>query len=79
MTLITENHPFAYETERLFRSFFPPIKISLSSDAAQAEGEFCLTSREFTDEGIRLSVLFCAEGKRISREQTICEAPEKEQ
>lgn len=45
MTLIFSNHQFQYEIERLFRSFFPPLKIKLSFDKADAVGDYCLTER----------------------------------
>ncbi len=45
MTLIFSNHKFQYEIERLFRSFFPPLKIKLSFDKADAVGDYCLTER----------------------------------
>lgn len=45
MTLIFSNHKFQYEIERLFRSFFPPLKIDLSFDKADAVGDYCLTER----------------------------------
>ena len=80
MTLIFANHRFQYEIERLFRAFFPPIKISLSTDINDAEGEYCLTHRSFDGDGAVLSVRLCADGKDISREERIpVDTPEKEQ
>lgn len=80
MTLIFANHSFQYEIERLFRSFFPPVKIALSFDPADALGEYCLTQRENTPQGITLRVSLCAEGKALSREETVpAETSEKEQ
>ena len=80
MTLIFANHSFQYEIERLFRSFFPPVKIALSFDPADALGEYCLTERENTPQGITLRVSLCAEGKALSREETVpADTSEKEQ
>lgn len=80
MTLIFANHSFQYEIERLFRSFFPPVKIALSADPADAQGEYCLTERENTPQGITLRVSLCAEGKALSREETVpADTSEKEQ
>lgn len=80
MTLIFDSHPFQYEIERLFRSFFPPIKIALSREPNDAQGEYCLTSRR-ADGGKRLlSVRLCAGGRDISRSETVpADTPEKEQ
>lgn len=80
MTLIFDNHPFQYETERLFRSFFPPVKIALSTDRNDAAGEYCLTSRSVSDEGVCLSVTLFAEGKGLRACDTVAaDTPEKEQ
>ncbi|MBE6889283.1 MAG: coproporphyrinogen dehydrogenase HemZ [Ruminococcaceae bacterium] len=80
MTLIFSDHKFQYEIERLFRAFFPPIKIALSTDKADAEGEYCLTQRSFDGSEAVLSVRLCADVKDISREQRVpSDTPEKEQ
>lgn len=80
MTLIFADHKFQYETERLFRAFFPPIKIGLSTDKADADGEYCLTERCFDGGEIVLSVRLCADGKDICRGQRVSsDTPEKEQ
>ncbi len=80
MTLIFADHKFQYEIERLFRAFFSPIKIALSSDKADAEGEYCLTQRSFDGGEIALSVRLCADGKDIGRERRVpSDTPEKEQ
>ncbi len=79
MTLIFSGHLFAYETERLFRNFFPPMKIKLSHDRSDAEKDkdFCITEYR----GGTLSVELNAKGKHIYREETVSddtEAAEKE-
>ncbi len=80
MTLIFSDHNFQYEIERLFRAFFPPIKIALSTDASDAEGEFCLTKRSYDGGEVVLSVRLCADGKDIRREQRVpSDTPDKEQ
>lgn len=80
MTLIFSNHSFQYEIERLFRSFFPPVKIALSSDPADAVGEYCLTERGISPKGIALAVRLYAEGKTLSAKETLPpETAEKEQ
>ncbi len=80
MTLIFADHNFQYETERLFRAFFPPVRIGLSTDMADADGEYCLTERSFDGGEIVLSVRLCADGRDISREQRVpCDTPDKEQ
>lgn len=71
MTLIFSNHNFQYETERLFRAFFPPIKIALSTDINDAEGEYCLTERHTDGDEAVLAVRLCADGKDICREQRV--------
>ena len=45
MTLIFSNHTFRYEIERLFRSFFPPIKIDMTEDKSAVVEDYCLTER----------------------------------
>ena len=79
MTLIFCNHKFQYEIERLFRSFFPPVKISLSTEKADATGDYCLTERIFGKD-ITLSVELRADGRRYSLSQeAAADTPEKEQ
>ncbi|MGN0687017.1 MAG: coproporphyrinogen dehydrogenase HemZ [Oscillospiraceae bacterium] len=80
MTLIFSNHRFQYEVERIFRSFFPPIKIALSCDRSQATGDYCLTEVCAQAEGLRLSVQLCAEGREYSESELLShDTPEKEQ
>ncbi len=80
MTLIFSDHKFQYEIERLFRAFFPPIKIGLSTDISDAQGEYCLTKRCYDGGEAVLSVRLCADGRDISREQCVpSDTPEKEQ
>lgn len=55
MTLIFSNHSFQYEMERLFRSFFPPLKLEMSTDKADAKGDYCLTERAERANGWTLS------------------------
>lgn len=55
MILIFANHGFHYEIERLFRSFFSPLKIEMSFDKADAKGEYCLTERIERGSGWTLS------------------------
>ncbi len=79
MTLIFHNHKFQYEIERLFRSFFPPVKIGLSTDKADVQGDYCLTERVI-DKVITLSVELCADGERSSiSQETAADTSEKEQ
>ncbi len=79
MTLIFCNHKFQYEIERLFRSFFPPVKISLSFERSDATGDYCLTERVFGKD-ITLSVELCADGECFSiSQETSTDTPEKEQ
>lgn len=76
MTLIFHNHKFQYEIERVFRGFFSPIKIALSTDIADAQGDFCLTSVE----GNTLSVKLCADGREYSLSEDVpLGTPAKEQ
>lgn len=80
MTLIFDNHSFQYEIERLFRAFFPPVKIALSHDIADAVGEYCLTSRVIDGAEAVLSVRLCAGGCNISLDKRVpLNTPEKEQ
>lgn len=80
MTLIFSNHKFQYEIERLFRSFFPPVKIALSTDKADAEGDYCLTERIDNGGSYTMLVEFCADGEQYSfSEETSKETDEKEQ
>ena len=80
MTLIFSNHRFQYELERLFRNFFPPMALKLSTDKADAVGEYCLTEKTGSPDGVNISVeLVCGE-KRYSMSRTLPEdTPEKEQ
>ena len=45
MTLIFSNHRFQYEVELLFRNFINEPGIKLSTDKADAKGDFCLTEK----------------------------------
>ena len=80
MTLIFSGHPFAYEAERLFRSFFPPVKIAMSHSAEDACGDFCLTGRIQSGDSVILSVELRA-GDFSGRRETVIPAdtPDKEQ
>lgn len=80
MKLIFHDHSYQYETERLFRGFFPPAKLELSRSAEDAEGDFCLT--EIRQEGGRRTALVRLRvGEReLSRERSIPpEAPPAEE
>lgn len=80
MTLIFSNHKFQYEIERLFRSFFPPMELKLSTDRADAQGDYCLTEKAEQDGIITLSVELVCNGKSYSMSQTAAaETPVKEQ
>lgn len=80
MTLVFDNHPFQYEIERLFRNFFPPVKIALSRERADAAGEYCLTAREISPDKILLSAEICAGERHITRQQALpAQTPDKEQ
>ena len=80
MTLLFIDHTFQYEIERLFRAFFPPIKIQLSNDITLAEGDYCLTQRIREDNAVRLLVRLCAEGRAFEQSETVgADTPEKEQ
>lgn len=80
MTLIFSNHRFQYELERLFRNFFPPMELKMSTDRADAQGDYCLTEKEELPGGVSLSVeLVCGE-KRYSMNRVVPpETPDKEQ
>ncbi len=69
MTLIFAGHDFGYEIERLFRNFFPPMKIKLSHDKSDAKNDldYCLTECD----GDVLSVELSAGGKRLFRSETV--------
>jgi len=71
MTLIFCNHKFQYEIERIFRSFFPPIKISLSTDKSQAQDDFCLTEVEDRGDAVALSVQLCIGGKSYEKSDKV--------
>lgn len=80
MTLIFSNHKFHYEIERLFRAFFPPIKIKLSFDAGDAQGDYCLTHRIVKDTNIVLAVMLHAEGRLYQLEKIVsADTSDKEQ
>ena len=80
MTLIFHNHKFQYEIERLFRAFFPPIKIGLSFDIAQVQGDYCLTCRSLEEGLAVLAVTLCVGDWRLSAEERVAaDTPEKEQ
>ena len=64
MTLIFIDHKFQYELERLFRNFFPPMELKLSTDRADAQGDFCLTEKSEFPGGVSLSVELVCDGKR---------------
>ena len=65
MTLIFSNHRFQYEVERLFRNFINEPGIKLSTDKADAQGDFCLTEKVEYPGGAELSVDLVREGKRF--------------
>lgn len=82
MTLVFSNHKFQYEIERLFRSFFPPVKIALSFDEGSiSEGDdFCITKRVLGGNGIVLSAVLSVGGEVTRRAECIPpDADEKEQ
>lgn len=80
MTLIFIDHKFQYELERLFRNFFPPMELKLSTDRADAQGDFCLTEKSEFPGGVNLSVELVCDGKRYSMNRTLpAETPDKEQ
>lgn len=79
MTLIFIDHGFRYEIERLFRSFFPPMKLTLSTDPADAQGEYCVTRRQ-SGEKITLSAELSCGGRKYSMSRTLpADTAEKEQ
>lgn len=80
MTLLFIDHTFQYEIERLFRAFFPPVKIRLSNDIALAAGDYCLTRRICMDNSVSLLVQLCAEGGVLERSALLsADTHEKEQ
>lgn len=80
MTLIFCNHKFQYEIERLFRSFFPPVKIALSTDKADAHGSYCLTERSFDGDTVTLSVELREQGEQYCFSKTLpADTSDKEQ
>ena len=80
MTLIFSNHRFQYEVERLFRNFINEPGIKLSTDKADAQGDFCLTEKVEYPGGAELSVDLVREGKRFCMSRSIPGGmPEKEQ
>lgn len=60
MTLIFSNHRFQYEVERLFRNFINEPGIKLSTDKADAQGDFCLTERWNTPAARSFPWIWCA-------------------
>lgn len=80
MTLIFCNHKFQYEIERLFRSFFSPLKIKLSTEKSDAEGDYCLTERIDQEGKYIFSVELCADEERYCFSEDVTkDTPEKEQ
>lgn len=80
MTLIFSNHKFQYEIERLFRSFFPPMELKLSTDTADAQGDYCLTECAEDGNSVTLSVQLSCDGKSYSMSRTVpVSTPVKEQ
>ena len=80
MTLIFSNHRFQYELERLFRNFFPPMELKLSTDRADAQGDYCLTEKQEIPGGVSLSVELVCGGKRYSMSRIVPgDTPDKEQ
>ena len=80
MTLIFCDHKFQYELERLFRSFFPPMTLRLSTDRADAQGDYCLTERRQEPDGISLSVELSWGGRSYSMSRVLpADTEEKEQ
>lgn len=71
MTLIFSNHRFQYEVERLFRNFINEPGIKLSTDKADAQGDFCLTEKVEYPGGAELSVDLVREGKRFCMSRSI--------
>jgi oxygen-independent coproporphyrinogen-3 oxidase len=80
MTLIFCNHGFRYELERLFRNFFPPIKIALSENKADitAGEDYCLTELSEEEGVIRLSVTLCVGEEHFSEQTADTEPKEQE-
>lgn len=80
MTLIFSGHPFAYETERLFRSFFPPVKIAMTTCAEGVSGDVCLTERTESGGVITLAVdMSAGDFSRRMTVQLTAGTPDKEQ
>lgn len=80
MTLIFSNHRFQYELERLFRNFFPPMELKLSTDRADAQGDYCLTEKQEIPGGVSLSVELVCGGKHYSMSRIVPgDTPDKEQ
>ena len=80
MTLIFSNHKFQYEIERLFRSFFPPMELKLSTDKADAQGDYCLTEKTADGGSVELSVELVCGGGRFSMRRTVpADTPDREQ
>lgn len=80
MTLIFSNHKFQYEIERLFRSFFPPMELKLSTDRADAQGDYCLTEKAVNGGSVELSVELVCIGGSFSMTRTVpADTPDREQ
>lgn len=80
MTLIFSNHKFQYEIERLFRSFFPPMELKLSTDRADAQGDYCLTEKAVNGGSVELSVELVCIGGSFSMTRTVpAGTPDREQ
>ena len=80
MTLIFSNHKFQYEIERLFRSFFPPMELKLSTDRADAQGDYCLTEKAVNGGSVELSVELVCGGGSFSMTRTVpAGTPDREQ
>lgn len=80
MTLIFSGHCFAYEAERLFRAFFPPVKIAMTNGAEGVSGDFCVTERVINGRIITLCVKMSAgDFLKELTEEIPADTPEKEQ
>ena len=80
MTLIFSGHCFAYEAERLFRAFFPPVKIAMTNGAEGVSGDFCVTERVVNGGIITLCVKMSAgDFLKELTEEIPADTPEKEQ
>lgn len=77
------NHPFAYELERLIRSYFPPVRFDLlnnvQADEIPADG-YVLTELVEEGEGLTLRARI-SDGKTLEKSETIsaaCDPQERE-